>query len=731
MQYALYALTLLISSSLLFAVQPMVGKMVQPVLGGTPAVWNTCMVFFQAVLLGGYLYAHLTTKWLGTRRQAKMHLAVLALGLLFLPVAFAAPDDPASLENPAFWLLGALLIGVGWPFFVISTSAPLLQKWFSTIDHPDAADPYHLYSASNVGSVAALLAYPFLLEPTLGLANQALLWTGGYVLLMVSVGVCAVILWRSPPRAAESADDNAPPGGRTPLSITRRGRWVLWAFIPSSMMLGVTTFVTTDVAPMPLLWIPPLAIFLLSFIIVFARRSWIPVQTWLVAFPPTLLILGVYYLLDSPGPILFSAGLYFAGLFIFCMVFHGLLAADRPATKDLTEFYLWMSVGGVLGGAFNALLAPLIFDQLLEYPAVLVLAALVFPARAYARRPVQWTTIGIAAALGIAMMVPFFSNFELLGEKPLTFALLVLIPLVICVVAMIRPRALTGVLATALLALLVYSATPQPGTLHVERSFFAVHEVWEDPTLKRHVLMHGTTVHGMEIREGPRAGEPVAYYDPQGPIGDIFAALNRRGERHPIAVVGLGSGGLTPYLRPGQQLDYFEIDPVVRKIAEDPELFGYLHNCPGDCQVIMGDGRLQLANAPDQRYELIIQDAYNSTAVPVHLMTVEAIELYLEKLRDDGMLVFHISNRHVALEAPLTQIAEELGLVSRFRSKSAREYQGPLGTEVGQSDWLVMARSHAALGRLAGDPRWLDLEPLQGRRLWTDDYADVLSVYRF
>ena len=731
MRYFLFALTLLTSSSLLFVVQPMVAKMVQPVLGGTPAVWNTAMVFFQALLLAGYLYAHLTTRWLGTRRQALLHLVVMLVGLAFLPIAFEAPQDPTAIDLPAIWLLLTLVVGVGWPFFVISTSAPLLQKWFSTIDHPDAADPYFLYAASNVGSVFALLAYPFLIEPRIGLQTQSWLWFVAYGILCASVAVCAIILWKSPPPDEKAHEAQAPPASATPLSWERRGRWVIWAFIPSSMMLGVTTFITTDVAPMPLLWIPPLAVFLISFIVVFARRQFIPLNAWLALFPVFLVALSTLYLTDSPGPLWLITLVNFAGLFIFCMVFHGLLAADRPHTEDLTEFYLWMSFGGMMGGVFNALIAPVLFNQLLEYPVLLMVAALMFPRRAYHK---TWVRRSLIASLIAGLVFCLFLTFRFLNfsTTEFTYAAGCLTGFVVAItVTLFLQRWLAYLLAGLILVITVFHAQPAHHELHVERSFFGTHAVVHYEHDNIHGLMHGTTLHGIQFQDEALRHMPASYHHARGPIGQVFQRLSTRTDRSPVAVAGLGAGALAAYANPDQEMDFYEIDPVVKEIASTPEYFTYLEDCRGHCSVILGDARLQLEAAEDERYELIVMDAYSSTAVPVHLLTREAVEIYLEKLRPDGILAFQISNRFLNLEPPLTQIAEELGLESRVQHHNIT-HTDPRWAFLGQSsDWVIMARDRNALGTLAYDKRWLDLEPVDDMEVWSDDYANVMRVYYF
>ncbi|RDV39898.1 hypothetical protein DV096_04875 [Bradymonadaceae bacterium TMQ3] len=730
MRYLLYALTLLLSSSLLFFVQPMVAKMVTPVLGGSPAVWNTCMVFFQAMLLGGYVYAHASTRWLGTRRQSLVHLAVMIAGVLFLPIGFEPPTDAASLENPALWLLGALFLGVGWPFFVISTSAPLLQKWFSTTDHPDAADPYHLYAASNVGSFFGLVAYPFLIEPRIGVQAQTTLWMICYLVLIAAVAGCAVALWRSAEPAA-AASEASPPAAVLPLSWGRRARWVLWAFIPSSMMLAVTSFVTTDIAPVPMLWIPPLAIYLLSFVLVFARVGWFRSLGVFTLFPLTLLGLGAMLFVQLGNPLEWVAGAHFLGLLIISLVFHGLLAADRPATRHLTEFFCWMSVGGALGGVFNALLAPLIFDRLLDYPALLVMAALAFPGALYGRRPVQITLLLGAALAGylVGRDVMIYLGLERSREIA-TLGAVALSLGIPTVIAFTRARVLTPVLLSVpLLISTVYLGQPEGNELHAERSFFAANQVLTTPDGGYHKLYNGTTLHGVQAQDDEFRQVPLSYYYLTGPLGQLFEVLSKRPERHPFAVVGLGTGAIAAYTHRGQEADFFEIDQAIARIARDPRYFSYLEDCLGECRVILGDGRLQLAQMPEERYELIVLDAYSSTAIPVHLLTREAIEMYLDKLTPDGILAFHISNRHLDLQPPLTRIAGELGLVVRGRDQWVDADDPVYNLYVDGSDWLMMARNEEAFGALIDHPSWHEYKPEPNLRVWTDDYANIFDAY--
>src|SRR5262245_3792134 len=381
----LFALTLFLGATLLFAMQPMVGKMILPLLGGTPAVWSTCMVFFQAALLGGYAYAHASTAWLGARRQALLHLAVLALPVAVLPLGISPALVRGGQASPVLDVLLVLSLSVGLPFFVVSATAPLLQTWFAHTGHPAARDPYFLYAASNLGSMLALLAYPLLIEPRVhlrdgGWRSQTGLWSLGYLGLAVLVAACALTLWRlAPPRGAPTAspggqDEPAPAGARDALGRMRRLRWVALAFVPSSLLLGATTYITTDIAAVPLLWVLPLALYLFSFILAFGRWPRGGQQIVEIAALPAVL-LTIFLMVSGLQHRMWSVVLWhLLVLFVVALACHGALALDRPSTRHLTEFYLLISVGGVLGGLFNALVAPLVFTTLVEYPLMMVLA---------------------------------------------------------------------------------------------------------------------------------------------------------------------------------------------------------------------------------------------------------------------------------------------------------------------------------------------------------------------
>jgi spermidine synthase len=726
---AVFTAAVFLSAFLLFLVQPMFGKMVLPLLGGSPAVWNTCMLFFQAALLGGYLYAHLSSRWT-VRRQAVVHLALLALAALALPVSVRDAAPPGG-GAPIPWLLGLMAMTVGAPFLVLSGTGVVLQRWFSRSGHPQAAEPYQLYAASNLGSALALLAYPFLLEPRMRLAGQSGTWTVGYALLALLIGACAWRVWRTADAPASMPSAASPEavadGARSEAAPTLRERmvWTGLAFIPSSLLLAVTTYVTTDLSPAPLLWVLPLALYLLSFTLVFARRPLLK-HAWMVAIHPSAI--AVVVLLLATGYVQnpeYAVPLHLLSLFVIAMTAHGELARRRPHARHLTEFYLWLSVGGVLGGVFNALIAPVVFDNLWEYPIVLALACLArpWPESRLAWREHLWAAVR-AAAFAYALI--YLSRTDTLA--PLAFVVAAFALVMLLNVGMARaPGWLMACIAAALF-FRAYATITEPGVLLQERTFFGRYKVMDYPTGGGyHVLRHGSTLHGAQSLQPERRREPLTYYVERGPLGQIFfASILRQGERR-VAVVGLGTGTTAAYAAEGEEWTFYEIDPGIERIARDTAFFTYLADAPVRPRVVLGDARLQLARDSAQQYDLILLDAFSSDAIPVHLMTLEALDTYLARLAPGGIIAFHVSNRHLDLEPVVAALAGERGLV-------ARAGQGPRGeraTYESNSTWMALSRQAADLGPLTGDSNWWvprlrdDVEP------WTDDYSSLLTVFEW
>jgi hypothetical protein len=793
----LFAVALFVSALLLFWVQPLVGKMVLPLLGGTPAVWNTCMLFFQVVLLAGYAYAYASTRWLSARAQVVLHGALLLLAALSLPVAVneAARGGLPVEGHPALWLLKTLLLTTAPPFFVLSASAPLLQKWFSRTRARSASDPYFLYAASNAGSLIALLGFPLLLEPNLTLGRQSRAWAIGYGLLALLVVACAAIALRGVGRAGTSHVPTAQASPETlseHLSTERRLRWLLLAFVPSSLVLGVTTYITTDLVAVPLLWVIPLSLYLLSFVLVFARRRRLSRGLLARVLPGAAVMLVLVYLSGAAQPAWFLILFHLLFLFAAAVVCHGQLADDRPGASHLAEFYLCLAAGGALGGLFNALIAPLVFNTVVEYPLVILLASYLRPAfrrergrllglRLGAREAESPRRVGVVWGVGEHVEragEEFEDESGSVGDEPGGNAYDVLLPLLIGVLTAALLLATLHLefherVAVALgipLFLLNYFFAPHPlrfavglaavmlaalfsdtsgRTLLASRNFFGTHRVEAERMETIHVLRHGSTLHGKQYTDPARACEPLSYYHRSGPLGSVFTALNARwsvADAKPgtdakpvadarsvaartVAVVGLGAGTTAAYARSGEAWTFYEIDPAVVRIARRPELFTYLSACsPVPVSVVLGDARLRLREAPEGAYDLIVLDAFSSDAVPAHLLTREALALYLSKLAPGGVIAFHVSNRSLELERVAGGISADAHLAARiFADKS---YDPETGLD--PSTWVAVARTAEDLGALTNDPRWQPLDASTHKlELWRDDFSNVVSIFKW
>lgn len=735
---AVFSLALFCSALLMFIVQPMVAKTLLPALGGTPQVWSACMVFFQAMLFAGYLHAHFTGKWLGLKGQAVLHLAMAVAALLLLPFnvgdRIASPDT----SNPIAWLLQVLAISVGVPVFLISATAPLLQKWVAHTRHPASVDPYFLYVASNLGSLLALLGYPTLIEPFVGLQSQWQGWGIGFAALVVLLTACAVLFWRDQAQTPTGVAAVQAPAAITNLTNNQRLRWVLLSLAPTSLLLGVTSYITTDIAAVPLFWVVPLALYLLTFICAFAQRP--PISQGVAlrgqAFVVTLLAVGSLVpaiVIAMPWPWM---AVHLLAFFLTALACHGELVRSRPATTHLTEFYLWLSFGGVLGGALTALLAPLVFTGLAEYPMALVLACLLRPALASNGAKRERLRDFVLPCLLLLMAWSFFKVTALLAQLPPVWGVVML--------GLVAAGSGVGLLSFStrplrfglgIAALFISLQLSSPSSNHSlgqlaasARSFFGVYKVYRNDALSLNVLVHGSTIHGAEFKDGANGQQPGTYYHRDGSFGQVFRGIAPALAHRAVAIVGLGTGGLACHGAKGSQWTFFEIDPLVEQIARDTRYFSFLRDCPPTTRVVIGDARITLRNAIDDSYGVMLIDAFTSDAIPTHLLTREAIALYRKKLAPDGVLVLHISNRFLNLAPVLSRLAQDGRWVGRMSDvKSAPPSNG---LHASPALVVVLAANEAALGSLATDSRWLRLPPAESGAVWSDDYVNILDALR-
>lgn len=719
----LSAVTLFVSATLLFLIQPMTGRMLLPSLGGTAVVWNTALVFFQTMLLAGYLYAHLTIRWLGPGKQAILHVFLVAAAGVTLPIAFEASAGLDAANEPVLWLLKSLTLEVGLAFFVVAASAPMIQRWYASLDVPGADDPYFLYAASNAGSLVGLLAYPLIVEPRLTLDSQSLFWTIGYVALAALTASLAIVTYRGSTQTKTAATT------RSAISLRRKLKWVGLAFLPSSLLVGATTQITTDIAAVPMLWVLPLALYIGSFVVVFSRRK--PFETHRLLVPTTLaiMVLSVVVVSKAVTPSWLLISLHLACLALVCLLYHGALVDDRPVAEDLTGFYLWMSVGGVLGGAFNALLAPQIFSEYVEYSLVLAAALLWLPWKGLAKA--RRTRIHAAYLVGGIVAFALFAVLKPdVLESPYRWGPATLAFVFPVAILGFRPR--VGLIVSSIVLVAGSSHLLDSSVLKTARSPYGVYQVTriQSDAGAFHTLVHGKTTHGSQARTSSIEALPLSYFHPSSPLGQLMTRRHERRMADTVGVLGLGVGAMAAYARGGSTYEFFEIDPVVVEIASEPTLFSYLKQCGDACTVSVGDGRLLIGERPEKSYDIIVLDAYNSDSVPIHLLTREAVELYLSRLKSQGILVFNATNRHMDIPQVVVDLAADLELESRVQSHWPRErYLYDL--QVNPSTYVVVARDADALEFLGDDPRWKRLPPSEDLRIWTDDYADLLRYYEW
>ena len=748
----IFTATTFLSALLLFSVQPMFAKMVLPVLGGSPSVWAVAMCFFQAALLIGYCYAHFLNRH-APRRGALIHLALGVAALTFLPIGLPAYWGEPPPGDPYLWQMGLFAVAVGIPFIAVSANAPLMQAWFAGTGARSAGNPYFLYAASNLGSLIALLGYPFLLEPLLGLKTLAVAWTVGFVVLQIAIALCAAQAGRLLDGPIISGNgplimDDAPA-----VTWRQRATWTGLALVPSALLTAFTTHVATDVASAPLVWVIPLSLYLLTFVLVFRERALVPRPVMLILHLAALLFALLQLSQTRHDGWFISAAAGIAAFFMSAMVAHRTLYESRPAASQLTEFYLWMSVGGGLGGLFAGLIAPQIFSEVFEYPILLALSMACRPgALDLGRDKSEWMWAWLLAAAGILAMfwVPWA-----IGRLPVEAEVTDSIPRLLGQLHTFLDRwgsaaLLSAVFAAAITALwfhpprqlvmglmMAAAIVGLPSSVRqgeAQRSFFGVYRVTTSSDDEFNILKHGTTLHGAQrVREKDGTlvvdTTPATYYYPASPMGQtiefVRAAVAARGETGHYGVIGLGTGSLACYAKEGEAWRFFEIDPVVVGIASDPEKFSFLHYCMPNPEIVIGDARLTMAKQEPASYDLIIVDAFSSDAVPMHLMTAEALRMYAAKLKPTGVVLLHISNRYLDLDSVL---GATLPLVPELQGLLMSDDAADGSYAASTSTVAVFSKSPEALEVFRATAEASEFDATKVKP-WTDDTSDILGPF--
>ncbi len=739
---AAYTAAVFLSALLLFGVQPMFTRMVLPQLGGSPSVWSVAMVFFQTMLLAGYAYAHWLAKARSRWLPVAVHVGLLIVAGLTLPLSIAKGWGEPPASGTEFWLLGLFAVSIGLPFFALAANNPLLQTWFVRTGHVDGKDPYFLYAASNIGSFLALIAYPILLEPAFTVHTQSRMWSIGFVVLTLLIAGCGALLLRAPVVAI--APDEAPAPKPT---LSTLGRWIFLAAVPSGLLIAVTAHISTDVAAAPLMWVMPLSLYLLTWVLMFARR---PVfsQPFLLFLQP-FAIAGVIALLlyNSYMLLVPTLAAHLLAFFVITLACHGELARTRPPAAHLTAFYVALSFGGMLGGLFAGLIAPYTFSWIAEYPILIVLAVLCRPAT-----PMAWSVLSrfipqtghalwagierwfwpVALAVALVMIGAAFFGYQITYALVDRLNAVVLTLAALSIVFMRDPRKSALIVALAFAVIRLYPT--DEGRVDSLRSFFGVNLIYETYEHHFRIIKHGSTLHGAErllTADGkPPQGkpEPLTYYHSKSAMARVIDAVRaRKGGPIRVAVIGLGAGSLVCTIGPNEHWKFFEIDPTVIAAARDPQYFTFISSCAPDLPIVLGDARLTMAKEPNGTYDIIIVDAYSSDAIPVHLATREAMAVYKAKLAPQGVVTMHISNRHLELESVVVGIAAANNLKAWVWTNENEEEDED--NYIFGSDVVIAAKDSADIGALDGQPTWKLTQPTPSVRTWTDDYSNIIGAF--
>jgi hypothetical protein len=736
----LFILTLFWSAMLLFMMQPLFTRMAVPLLGGAPSVWNIALVFFQFVLLFGYLYAHGLQR-LKARTQIIVHLLLLLAAAITLPLDIPGWYPAPSSTSPSLWLIGLLTVAVGLPFFALSAQAPLMQRWFSFSDDPQANDPYFLYAASNIGSMIGLLGYPLFMEPLFGVTLQNILWAGGFVILMLLVARAGYSIWHAVPKQTAINATTAP------LPVKQQLHWVALAAVPSGLLVAVSNILTTDIGSLPLLWVLPLAIYLASFVIAFGKSDTLPFHRMHFLVTVTVIVAGLFAYLSINDNIWLTLISMLLPFFIVATACHSKMVEQRPSSAHMTRFYVLMSLGGAIGGSFSSLLAPVIFNWIYEYPILIIAAAalLTSPVVAQAKGRLipdiinghRHRRLGDVAMMAFALLLGMSGAVQLVTLNALensnladtiVVSLTILAMVVVCFLC--RTSALRFAVAVAAAGLVFGGASRifdwQKKTFQ-DRSFFGVSSVRTTENASIVILAHGTTIHGAQSLLPATRLKPQTYYAAGSGVGQVMQRLSFNN----IGLVGLGSGALSCYVRPRASLTYFEIDPLMISIASNPRLFSYVSECSPNANMVLGDARLQLKNQYNhQAFDLLVIDAFSSDAIPLHLMTTEAFAIYLKSLTADGVLMVHVSNRYFELEPVVAKLVQNSGLhAAMFKYEPLKDQ--PRGVYESKSNWIAVARTSNRIEQImALQPGWTPLALKPQQSLWTDDFSSPLAALK-
>ena len=681
----------------------MAAKMILPRFGGSPAVWTTSVLFFQVLLLGGYWFTYWLQKHRHVGESGAVHITLLLLAAA-LPKWLLAPNTGG---DSFAQVAGALFAMIGLPFAVLAMGAPLVQRYYSATFPGES--PYYLYAASNAGSLLALIAYPVVIEPKLTLGTQTAIWNVlVYALPILAVSLLVVMIRSGGPEEPEFREEA--------VSWKQRLSWLALAAVPSSLMLGFTSFATTNVAPVPLFWVVPLAVYLLTFVIAFSEGNKVPSTLWARILPMLAVPLALLMILESSEPIgaiLFIHGLAFIVAALMC---HTRLSETKPPAGNLTEFYLWLAIGGAVGGLFNAIIAPTIFSTIVEYPIAIVAACLLRPFSG--EQNITKDLLYATGVLALTAAVAIGARVMDIEPSPMRTLLVIGVPVVLCFLFSQHVVRFALALGAVFLATHLLQVGSDSKVLHAARSFFGVHRVLQSELGRFHLLAHGTTLHGIQDTLNPE--KPLTYYTTNSPIGEVFGLY----DFDDVGLVGLGVGSCATYGVPGQRMTFFEIDPLVIEIAENDNYFTFLRDSKADIDIVKGDARLTLAERDDGEFGLLVLDAFSSDAIPMHLLTREAMQLYLAKVKGDGIIALHISNRMLDLEPLIAKVALDLGVVPLALEASPNERQFDDGMR--PSIWMVIVRERAYADKLIG---WRPAEPKPDTPLWTDDYSNILSAW--